>query len=248
VEAFDSRAPVPISEDLLREACAHAAKHGNPLLRRLEGTVASDNDPVITAVQYSGDAYRFGAEGKGISEIGSAIPRADHLALLREQLADNEAPESLVQALGEERVDALLRSAEGESGAGDAELDVATYSLGFGGPPPGQVAALAEWMAEWIDVSDEIDGDRILLHLRGRDPGYQALLAVLEHYGVPYIGGEIVWNDPDSGARVGRINSYDSMGDIDVTWFAEGHVAISCLQWMADLAGIPLRVEMIREE
>jgi hypothetical protein len=170
------------------------------------------------------------------------------LALLREQLANNEAPESLVRALGETRVEALLDSAGWNGETANAGLDVATYSLAFGGPPPDQIAELAQWMAEWTDVADEVDGDWIMLHLRGRDRGYQALLAVLDHYGVAYIGGEIVWHHPDSGLRVGDIHSYDSMGDIDVTWFAEGHVAISCLQWMADLAGIPLRVATIRED
>jgi len=36
----------------------------------------------------------------------------------------------------------------------------------------------------------------ILLYLHDGDPGYQALLATLDYYGIPYIGGEIVWNDP----------------------------------------------------
>ena len=51
-------------------------------------------------------------------------------------------------------------------------------------------------MEQWTNVSSVIAQDWILLHLRDRDPGYQALLAALDHCGVPYVGGEIVLNDP----------------------------------------------------
>lgn len=115
---------------------------------------------------------------------------------------------------------ALLRPIE--SDRREAPVVVAQY--GFGRY---RIESVAE-------AKDPEAADFSLASLRAGDAGYLAFERVLQHCEA--------WRDPDTGQAIGElIATWDELPE---TYFVEGHAYLSCLQWTADLAGIPLRIEV----
>lgn len=222
-----------VSPDLLREATSHAIQFHRPLLRRL--TEPAFDEHVIQAAT-SGDAeYRLGTP----DEIDGKVPRRVHLVWLRDQLSNGEAPDELGRAFGDAYVEMLLDRTANQWPFDPSLFSDRTYAQAYGGPHAADDNALGAWLDQHISLYDLVDGEDTIHLIRANSPAYKAFLRA-----VGICGPFMPWLHPGSGEDLGRIAEIDSMMS-DGTLYASSAVAVSCLQWTADLNNCRLRVEVV---
>lgn len=222
-----------ISADMLREAASYAAKHKRPLLRRL--VVPAKSEHVIEALCWNpAGGYRLATN----DERTGIVPRRMHFKFVRQVLVNQCAlPDEFISCLSAAKVEALLDAAAGGDASG---LNEQLHARVYGGPR-GKGRALQMWLDEKVDLFELADWEAAYEFIRENSDAYATL-----HDVVGAAGAYVIWRHPDTGEELGSVSEVESRVS-DGTLQADGHVALSCLQWIADLEGIPARVEVVHK-
>lgn len=233
----DSLDALPVlPPDAVREAMTYARAHGAPLLRRM--CEPSSAEGVIVAWDFFDGTYQLAA----VEVASGRCSRRVHLEWVRTRMADEDPPEELYRTLGDAYVEAAVDAAAKASDAACA-LDDRTYARVYGGPHTGSEKQIGNWLKQQVDIFelDSEHAEALLSFLETHSAAASGLAQLLSR-----AGGAMQWRDPDSGEEIGRVAEVTAPG-YDVTLNVTSAAALTCLQWTADLLGVPLRFEVQSE-